>query len=191
MSWTCSHIVIFYIVVLLASVSSDFRQVFYHSKPLLKNLIHSKKLLYDSSTILFDSRHISNTDYIETKSSSESGSNSSEENIFEHLLSVEESKEELEFSDLGITSTSFDFESIYGTPEAIAKTLEMMKVVDLKSFLRHLGGKYNRGDRKAAIVEQCYQYLKSSPNPVGRNSVRNFASSDSFQDKPDLPGMKT
>ena len=179
MSLTCSGIITFYVVVLLAS---NFRRIFYHSK---LQLIHSKRLFYDSSTIRFCIRH-SSTDYIEKESSGDSGSNSSDGNIlFENLLSVEESKEELDF---GITSSTFDFESIY-TPEAISKSLEMMKVVDLKSFLRHLGGKYNRGDRKAAIIEQCYQYLISSANQ-GRTSVRNFAS-DSSQDKPDLPGIQT
>ena len=188
MSWIYPRIITLSGVVLLGSVSSNFRKLF-NLKPQLNFLIQSKKPLFGSNTFLFGSHH-SSTDYISTESISESGSNSPNGNtVFEHLINLEESQNDLEFLALGsITSSNFDFEAINGTPETISKTLEMMKVVDLKSFLRQLGGKYNKGDRKAAIVEQCYQYL-TSPTSQGSNLLRSF-SSDSFQDKTDPLGLK-
>ena len=186
MSWFYPRIITFYSVILLGSVLSNFRQLFYRVKPQLNCLIQSKKTVFGSNTFLFAS-HPSSTDYIGTESSSDNGPSSSDGNTaFENLINFEETEEDLELSSLGsIASGNFDFESIYGTPETISKTLEMMKVVDLKSVLRNLGGKYNKGDRKAAIVEQCYQYLTSSTH---QGSLRSF-SSDSSQDKTDPPGL--
>ena len=87
------------------------------------------------------------------------------ETVIDHLLEAE------------FQNSEFDIAFRYGSD--IIKTLEMMKVADLKTYLRRLGGSYSsKGIRKADIVQQCYQYLSLSNESAGNASVRSFSTSD-------------
>jgi len=56
------------------------------------------------------------------------------------------------------TNISFHFDYRTITPETVVKSLEMMKLADLKLYLRHLGGKSSRG-KKAEILERCHSII--------------------------------
>mmetsp|Transcript_29737 Transcript_29737/g.42444 ORF Transcript_29737/g.42444 Transcript_29737/m.42444 type:complete len:743 (+) Transcript_29737:3709-5937(+) len=104
------------------------------------------------------------------------------------LISLKSESSSINKFDQSVSNNiSFNFDYRTSTPETLSKSLEMMKLVDLKLYLRQLGGKSSRGVKKAEILERCHTIISLANSTSNRHfGTSNGDNTDESDDESDV-----